>query len=61
LIPICKNAKWWAMTSDERRKIVDEQSHYTAIGMKYLPALARRQPHCHNLRWTGIRVVRAQS
>jgi len=26
LIPIRKNAKWWAMTQDERGKVFEEQS-----------------------------------
>jgi len=49
LIPIRKNAKWWAMTQEERRKIFEEQSHHTAIGLRYLPAIARRLHHCRDL------------
>ena len=49
LIPIRKNAKWWAMTQDERRKIFEEQSHHTQIGLEYLPAIARRLHHCRDL------------
>ena len=49
LIPIRKNAKWWAMTQDERRKIFEEQSHHTQIGLDYLPAIARRLHHCRDL------------
>ena len=49
LIPIRKNAKWWAMTPDERRKIFEEQSHHTATGLRYLPAIARRLHHCRDL------------
>jgi len=49
LIPIKKNAAWWALTQDERRDIFEEQSHHTAIGLKYLPAVARRLHHCRDL------------
>jgi Chlorite dismutase len=49
LIPIRKNAKWWAMTQDERRTIFEEQSHHTVTGLKYLPAIARRLHHCRDL------------
>jgi hypothetical protein len=49
LIPMRKNAQWWAMTQDERRKIFEEQSHHTVTGLKYLPAIARRLHHCRDL------------
>ncbi len=49
LIPIRKSAKWWAMTQDERRAIFEESSHHVKIGMKYLPAIARRLHHCRDL------------
>jgi hypothetical protein len=49
LIPIKKNAKWWALTQDERRTIFEEQSHHTQIGLDYLPAIARRLHHCRDL------------
>lgn len=49
LIPIRKNAKWWEMTQDERRAVFEPQSHHTAIGLKYLPAIARRLHHCRDL------------
>jgi hypothetical protein len=49
LIPIRKNAAWWALTQDERLAVFEEQSHHTAIGMKYLPAIARRLHHCRDL------------
>ncbi len=35
LIPLRKNAAWWALTQDERRSIFEEQSHHTAIGLRY--------------------------
>lgn len=49
LIPIRKSAKWWAMSQDERRAIFEETSHHVKIGMKYLPAIARRLHHCRDL------------
>lgn len=49
LIPIKKNAKWWAITQDERRAVFEEQSHHTQIGLDYLPAIARRLHHCRDL------------
>jgi Chlorite dismutase len=49
LIPIRKNAKWWALTQDERRAIFEERSHHVTIGLKYLPAIARRLHHCRDL------------
>lgn len=49
LIPLRKNAAWWALTQDERRTIFEEQSHHTKIGLQYLPAVARRLHHCRDL------------
>lgn len=49
LIPIRKNAKWWALTQDERRAIFEERSHHVTIGLKYLPGIARRLHHCRDL------------
>jgi hypothetical protein len=49
MIPIRKSAKWWSMTQDERRAIFEETSHHVKIGMKYLPAIARRLHHCRDL------------
>ena len=49
LIPIRKNAEWWAMTQDERRNVFEEQSHHIAIGLRHLPAVARRLHHCRDL------------
>ncbi|WP_411886624.1 chlorite dismutase family protein [Polaromonas sp. YR568] len=49
LIPIRKNATWWALTQDERREVFEAQSHHIAIGLKYLPAVARRLHHCRDL------------
>jgi hypothetical protein len=49
LIPIRKNAAWWAMTQDERRQVFEAQSQHIAIGLAYLPAIARRLHHCRDL------------
>jgi hypothetical protein len=49
LIPIRKNAAWWALPQDERREIFEAQSRHIAIGLKYLPAVARRLHHCRDL------------
>jgi len=49
LIPIKKSPGWWAMTQDERRAIFEERSAHIAIGLQYLPAVARRLHHCRDL------------
>ena len=49
LIPIRKNTKWWALTQDERRAIFEERSQHVTVGLKYLPAVARRLHHCRDL------------
>lgn len=49
LIPIRKNAAWWALPQDVRRAIVEEQSHHIAIGLNYLPGIARRLHHGRDL------------
>lgn len=49
LIPIKKNAAWWALAQDERRRIFEDASHHTQLGMDALPAVARRLHHCRDL------------
>lgn len=49
LIPIRKNSAWWAMAQDQRRAIFEEDSHHNAIGMAYLPAIARQLYHCRDI------------
>lgn len=49
LIALRKNVAWWALTQDERRAIIEAQSNHIAIGMRYLPAIARRLYHCRDL------------
>jgi hypothetical protein len=49
LIPIRKSGKWWDLSQEERREIFEEKSKHTAIGLKYLPVIARRLHHCRDL------------
>jgi hypothetical protein len=49
MILIRKNPAWWALNQDERRKILEEQSKHIQIGLRYLPAIARRLHHCRDL------------
>ncbi len=49
LIPIRKSEAWWTLAQDERREIFEEQSQHIAIGMDYLPPIARRLHHCREL------------
>ena len=49
LIPIRKSPAWWALAQDERRRIFEESSRHIQIGLRYLPAIARRLHHCRDL------------
>lgn len=49
LIPIRKTQNWWELAQDERRVIFEEQSKHIAIGLEYLPGVARRLHHCRDL------------
>jgi chlorite dismutase len=49
LIPIRKSPEWWGLGQDERRAIFEEHSKHIAVGLKYLPAVARRLHHCRDL------------
>jgi hypothetical protein len=49
LIPIKKTDAWWALTQDERRDVLETQSHHIEIGLRYLPAIARRLHHCRDI------------
>ena len=49
LIPITKSEAWWALAQDERRAVFEETSHHIAIGLEYLPAIARRLYHGRDL------------
>ncbi len=48
LIPIRKSPEWWALAQDQRREIMQERSRHFAVGMEYLPAIARRLIHCRD-------------
>jgi chlorite dismutase len=49
LIPIRKSAAWWDLAQDERRAVMEERSRHIAVGLEYLPAIARRLHHCRDL------------
>jgi hypothetical protein len=49
LIPIRKSVAWWALPQDGRREIFEARSRHIAIGLKYLPAVARKLHHCRDL------------
>jgi hypothetical protein len=49
LIPIKKSAAWWDLAQDQRRRIFEETSHHNAIGLDYLPAIARRLHHSRDI------------
>ncbi len=49
LIPIAKSREWWELSQDERRATFEEDSRHIAIGLEYLPAIARRLYHCGDL------------
>lgn len=49
LIPMTKSARWWALTQEERRAILEEKSAHIATGLKYLPAIARKLHHGRDL------------
>ncbi len=49
LIPMRKNAAWWALTQDERHAIFEEHSSHVQIGLQHLPAVALRLHHCRDI------------
>lgn len=49
LIPIRKNAAWWALTQSERQNIFEQQSMHARIGLDHFPDLARRLHHCRDI------------
>ena len=49
LIPISKSAAWWELPQDERRKVLEERSRHIAVGLEYLPTVARRLHHGRDL------------
>ena len=49
LIPVRKTQEWWELSQDERRAIFEDRSRHIAIGLEYLPAVARRLHHSRDL------------
>jgi len=49
LIPVRKSAAWWELAQDERRQILEERSRHVSLGLRYLPAIARRLYHCRDM------------
>jgi chlorite dismutase len=49
LIPIRKSDAWWELTQDERRAVFEARSRHIALGLEYLPAVARRLHHSRDL------------
>ncbi|CCH53670.1 hypothetical protein BN8_02783 [Fibrisoma limi BUZ 3] len=49
LIPIGKTEAWWNLTQDERRNLLENQSHHIHTGLHYLPAIARKLYHSRDL------------
>jgi len=49
LIPIRKSEAWWDLPQDERRAVLEQRSHHIAVGLEYLPAVARRLHHSRDL------------
>ena len=49
LIALTKSDAWWALAQDERRRLFEERSAHVAIGLDYLPAIARRLHHGRDL------------
>jgi chlorite dismutase len=49
LLPITKSDAWWELAQDERRRIFEESSHHVAVGLEYLPRIARRLHHGRDL------------
>ncbi|MGH2758621.1 MAG: chlorite dismutase family protein [Actinomycetota bacterium] len=49
LIPIRKSNAWWELTQDERRELFEERSGHIKIGLRFLPAVARRLHHSRDL------------
>ena len=49
LIPVRKSDAWWELSQDQRRAIFEERSHHIAVGLEYLPAVARRLHHGRDL------------
>lgn len=49
LIPVAKSPAWWQLDAGERRLIFEDTSHHIALGLEYLPQIARRLHHGREL------------
>lgn len=49
LIPLRKSPAWWALAQDERRHLMVEAARHFEIGLRYLPAIARKLYHSRDL------------
>jgi hypothetical protein len=49
LIPIRKNAAWWALTQEQRQNVFEAESQHARIGLQHFPTLARRLHHCRDI------------
>jgi len=49
LIPVTKSESWWQLSQSERRAIFESRPGHIRVGLKYLPAIARRLYHCRDL------------
>jgi hypothetical protein len=49
LIPIRKTDAWWELAQDERRAVLEQRSQHISLGLRYLPAIARRLYHAREL------------
>jgi hypothetical protein len=49
LIPIRKSDAWWELAQDQRREILERRSQHISLGLRYLPAIARRLYHAREL------------
>ncbi len=49
LIPLRKSPAWWALAQDERRQIMVDAARHFTIGLRYLPAIARKLYHSRDL------------
>jgi hypothetical protein len=49
LIPIRKSDAWWELAQDQRRALLEQRSQHISLGLKYLPAIARRLYHAREL------------
>ena len=47
--PVRKSAAWWDLAQDERRQILEERSRHVSLGLRYLPAIARRLYHSRDM------------